>query len=140
MSWHKFYICQFNNRIYDLINWPNHVLVKFGKTRHMDVMDRFNPDIDDGYPKIYTDWKIIPKFSLVCEDEAAASRIEDYYLNIKYPYNNKRYKVWVEKELGLTDMNYYRDNSGVSELRMLHRNEATELYQKLNARKKELLA
>ena len=129
---YKFYICEFKNIRYPApAGW---VLIKFGITHHNDVLKRFDPSVDDGYLKRYDDWFITCKFSLSCDTKQEAERIEMFFINVKYPYESK-YKVWVERYLGLDDLHYYSDNSGISELRLLPISEAKQLYHACNQRK-----
>lgn len=132
---HKFYICQFDNKKYPTPSgW---VFVKFGITHHMDVLKRFDSSIDDGYSKNYSDWNISCKFSILCKSKDHALEMEEFFLQKKYPYKSK-YKVWVEKYLGMEDHNQYDNNTGISELRLLPIREAKQLYKRCNQRKKEI--
>lgn len=130
---YKFYVCEFRNKKYPIPD--DRVLVKFGITRHMDVLKRFDPSVNDGYEKNYSDWDIVCKFSQLCLTKEEAEQKETYWLNEKYPKGSK-YKVWVESLFGLPHT-YYSNNTGVSELRLLTKKEASWLYWHLH-RQKEL--
>lgn len=112
---YKFYVCKFTNNKYPLPD-KNKVLVKFGITHHTDVLDRFNPEKDDGYAKNYKDWDIECEFSWSFETKEEAEKIERYWLDDVFP-NPGPTKVWVEKLYSLEDNNYYYDNTGITELR-----------------------
>ena len=133
---YKFYVCEFTNKKYPNPD-PNKVFVKFGITHHWDVMDRFNPAIDDGYPKNYNDWNIVCKFSLVCETKEQAEAIERKWLSEVFP-NPGPTKVWVEKYYGLEDNNFYYNNTGITELRLLTIKQSKWVYFTLHHMKKEM--
>lgn len=133
-KWYKFYICEFINNKYEVP--PGFVLVKFGITHHMDVMDRFNPEVDDGYSKNYSDWTIKIKYSEVHQTKKSAEKQEKFWLLEIFPYNSK-YKVWVEDLFQLDNKNFYYDNTGITELRLLPINTAKQIYQRLNRRKQQ---
>ena len=78
------------------------VFVKFGITHHWDVMDRFNPKVDDGYTKNYSDWKIVCKFSKPCSTKEQAEALEKKWLTEVFP-NPGPTKVWVENYLKISD-------------------------------------
>lgn len=130
---HKFYACEFVNKKYPLPD-PNKVFVKFGTTHHWDVMDRFNSMVDDGYPKVYEDWIITCKFSVVCKDKVAAEAIERHWLEQVFP-NPGPTKVWVERYLSVEDNNKYSDNTGITELRLLTLKQAKWVYWTLHQQK-----
>lgn len=133
-KWYKFYLMQFNNKVYKA---PNDVIfIKAGITHHMDVMKRFDPSVDDGYQKNYEDWEIICKFSRVFKSLAEAKAYENYFLTKLYPYDYNGTKVWLEKVLNIEDRNRYDTMSGRSEIRMIPIAEAKKLYQTLNSEKK----
>lgn len=132
---HKFYVCEFVNKKFTTP--PGKVFVKFGVTHHMDVMNRFNSDINDGYTKNYNDWNIVCKFSIICPTRQHAEQIERYWLECKYPYKSK-YKVWVEQVLGIQDKYYYNNSTGITELRLLDKSEAKNVYMMLHRLKKEM--
>jgi len=135
-KWYKFYIVEMSNKHYPTPE--GYVFVKFGITHHMNIMDRFNPLVNDGYEKNYEDWNIVPKFSIACESKARAEQIEKYYHHTKYPYNS-HYKVWVEKVIGIPDNDTkYSKSTGITELRYMPIPEAKKLYQSLNKHKKTM--
>lgn len=119
---YKFYYCEFTNNKYPMPD-EDKVLVKFGHTHHWDVMDRFNPLVEDGYVKNYVDWDIECKFSWSFQTKKEAEQMEQYWLTEKFP-NPGPNKIWVEKYFGLSDNNYYYDNTGITELRLLTRKQA----------------
>ena len=64
MAWYKLYVVEMVNKKYLGPN-DGKKLIKFGITHHMDIMKRFNPEVDDGYERNYDDWIILPKYSQV---------------------------------------------------------------------------
>lgn len=130
---YKFYVCEFTNTKYPLPD-PNKVFVKFGVTHHMDVLDRFNPQVDDGYAKIYDDWNIVCKFSVVCRTKDHAEQLERRWLVDVFP-NPGPTKVWVESYLGIDDDRKYSDNTGITELRLLTKKQASWVYYTLHQQK-----
>lgn len=114
---HKFYVCEFTNKRYPNPD-PNKVFVKFGITHHYNVMDRFNTAVDDGYAKLYDDWNIVCKFSRAFNTKAEAEALEHHWLTDVFP-NPGPTKVWVEQYLKVECRNKYRDNTGITELRLL---------------------
>ena len=114
------------------------VFVKFGITHHWDVMDRFNPKVDDGYTKNYSDWKIVCKFSKPCSTKEQAEALEKKWLTEVFP-NPGPTKVWVENYLKISDNNLYYDNTGITELRLLTAKQAKWVYYTLHSTKKETL-
>ena len=46
--------------------------------------------------------------------------LEAYWLNNRFPYDGHT-KVWVEQYLGVDDRNKYKDNTGITEMRLLTR-------------------
>lgn len=133
---YKFYACEFVNKKYDMPD-PNKVFVKFGLTHHMDVMDRFNPMVDDGYPKVYNDWDITCKFSLPCKTKAEAELLEQKWLKEVFP-NPGPTKVWVERYLNVEGNDYYKDNTGITELRLLTVKQSKWVYYTLHQEKQKL--
>lgn len=131
--WHKFYVCRFRNKKHKTPN--GYEFIKFGVTRHMNVEDRFNPSIDDGYSKNYEDWEIKCMFSQVYYSKEDAEKEEEFWLKEAFPYKSK-YKVWVEKILGIDDPHYYSNSTGITELRLLPINEANQLYRYLHEQKR----
>jgi hypothetical protein len=123
---YKFYVCEFTNNRYPLPD-PNKVFVKFGITHHMDVMDRFNSNVDDGYAKNYKDWDIVCKFSMAFKTKAEAEALEAHWLTNVFP-NPGPTKVWVERYLRVEDQNQYYDNTGITELRLLTVKQAKWVY------------
>jgi hypothetical protein len=97
------------------------------------VLDRFDPSVDDGYPKNYDDWKITPKFSWYFKDNDRAIEEEQMWLDIQYP--RSKYKVWVENVLEIEDNTKYSNNTGITELRYMSREEANRAMQKLYERR-----
>ena len=75
----KFYACEFVNNKYPMPD-DDKVFVKFGVTHHWDVMDRFNPLVEDGYAKNYDDWDITVKFSVPMPNREAAEALESCLL------------------------------------------------------------
>jgi hypothetical protein len=132
-KWYKFYVMEFKNKFYDVPS--DKVFLKFGYTHHMDVMKRFDPDVDDGYPKNYKEWNIKPLFSIVCKSKSVAEQYEKHFLEEVFPYNSN-YKVWVEDLFGLANKNYYSDNSGVTELRLVSLEEKNKVLKSLFETKK----
>lgn len=116
MGWYKFYVVKFTNKKYKTPHGK--VFFKFGITHYMKVEHRFDPNIVDGYEKNYEDWDIKVMFSIVCKSLAEAQALESHWLETVYPKSGPN-KVWVEKVLGLGDQNYYYNNSGITELRLL---------------------
>lgn len=135
MSYWKFYVCEFINNKYPMPD-EEKVFVKFGITHHMDVMKRFDPNVNDGYPKNYNDWNITCKFSVVCKTKEEAERLEKKWLEQVFP-NPGPTKVWVENYLKVEDNNQYYDNTGITELRLLSRKQAKWVYYTLHQMKKE---
>ena len=112
----KFYIDDFINLVFKKPA-DGKALVKFGKTRHSDALDRFNENVDDGYEKNYRDWDIKCAFSWVL-DPAKVDAMERFFLEQLFP-NPGPTKVWIEKYLGCADQNHYSNCSGITELRLL---------------------
>lgn len=133
---YKFYACEFVNKKYPMPD-PDKVFVKFGITHHWDVMDRFNSMVDDGYAKNYKDWVIVCKFSLVCDTKEQAEKFEQKWLKEVFP-NPGPTKVWVEQYLKVEDNNYYYDNTGITELRLLTQKQAKWVYRTLHEQKKKI--
>jgi hypothetical protein len=114
----KFYVAECINLVYPMPD-SDKVLVKFGKTHHTDAANRFDKSVDDGYDKNYLDWDIKIKFSKYGTDQEVTD-LESYWLNEQFPYDGYT-KVWVEDYLGVDDRNKYKDNTGITELRLLTR-------------------
>jgi hypothetical protein len=135
---YKIYACIFTNNKHTLPD-PNKVLVKIGITHHTDdIMKRFDPKIDDGYPKNYSDWDIECKFSMICNSKEEAEQIEKQWLGPNGIFSNPGpTKVWVENLFNLEDNNYYRDNTGITELRLLTHKQAKWAFWKLHEMKRE---
>ncbi len=134
--WYKFYLMEFTNKFRPTPN--GFVFIKAGITHHMDVMKRFNPAVNDGYDKNYDDWDIVCKFSQVFQSKEEAQSFEKLFLTEVFPYDYKQNKVWVEDVLGL-EKNYYKDVSGISEIRMIPIEQAKQLYRELNRAKKPIM-
>lgn len=132
---YKFYVCEFTNNKYPMPD-PTKVFVKFGITHHMDVMDRFNPNVNDGYAKNYHDWDIVCKFSQAFRTKAEAEQVEQHWLTNVFP-NPGPTKVWVEKYLGTKHNNQYYDNTGITELRLLTQKQAKWVYYTLHQQKNQ---
>jgi len=131
---YKFYACEFTNKKYSNPD-PNKVFVKFGITHHMDVLDRFNSMVDDGYAKNYKDWDIVCKFSIVCNSKGEAEDMEKHWLSSVFP-NPGPTKVWVEQYLSTEDNKEYSDSTGITELRLLTQKQAKWVYYTLHQMKK----
>ena len=131
---HKFYVGEFVNKVHKMPD-PDKVFIKFGITHHWDVMDRFNPLVDDGYSKNYKDWVITCKFSHPYLSKEDAEQQENHWLNKQFP-RNSQYKVWVENYLKIKNNTYYKDNTGITELRLLSLKQAKWVYYKLHSEKK----
>jgi hypothetical protein len=131
---YKFYVCEFVNNKFTLPD-VNKIFVKFGITHHWDVMDRFDPSVDDGYAKNYEDWDITCKFSIPLKTKEQAEELEQHWLKEVFP-NPGPTKVWVESYLGVDNNDYYRDNTGITELRLLTLKQAKWVYYKLHEWKK----
>ena len=132
-KWHKFYVVEFTNK--HRTTPAGYVFIKAGITRHMDVMKRFDPSVDDGYQKNYDDWNIVCKFSELFYSKKEAEAYERNFLHEVFPYDYKKNKVWIEDVLGF-DPYYYNHVSGISEIRMIPVDTAKELYQSLHRAKK----
>lgn len=134
---HKTYICEFRNTVFRMP--ANRTFLKFGVTRHANVMDRFNPDVGDAYEKDYSDWQITPKFSMWHPTLDDALHWEKYWLNHVFP-NPGSNKVWVEKTLGCPTENYYDKASGITELRLVTNKQVGWVMYKAYQMKERLLA
>lgn len=132
---YKFYACEFINKKYPMPD-PTKVFVKFGITHHKDALDRFNPNVDDGYAKIYNDWDIVCKFSAAFKTKQEAEAVESHWLNTVFP-NPGPTKVWVEQYLQTEDNFLYSDNTGITELRLLSQKQARWVYYTLHQQKRE---
>lgn len=122
---YKFYFIAMKNKVFQ--NPTDKVFYKFGVTHKPDVLDRFNPDVHDGYVKSqkYLDWDIKVEFSMWFETEEEARAYEKYWLGDKkldikgvFPETGRE-KVWVEQVLGCPTMDYYTEATGITELRLL---------------------
>ena len=133
MAWYKVYVMEVRNKKYPMPD-SDKVFIKIGHTHHMDVMKRFDPSVDDGYEKNYEDWEFTCKFSRVFKTKQEAEAFEKYLQFDLYP--PQKYKVWVEDYLGLEDRNYYYNNTGITEMRLLSVKQSKWLYWKLNSEKK----
>ena len=132
-QWYKFYLSEWTNKYYPTPK--GHVFIKAGITHHIDdAYKRFDPSVDDGYPKNYEDWNIVIKNSLLFKSKALAEQYEKYFLTELYPYDYNLNKVWVEDALML-ERYHYSHVSGISEVRMIPISEAKQLYQKLHHEK-----
>ena len=124
----KVYVVSMTNKVFPMPD-NDHVFVKVGITHHKDIMNRFNPAVDDGYAKNYNDWNIQPKFSQPFYNVVDAMEFEQYLLNDIIPAS--KYKVWVEDYLNIPDRNYYKNNTGITELRLLTKTQAGWFYRGL---------
>ena len=124
MAWYKLYIVEMRNRKYLGPN-DGKKLIKFGITHHMDIMKRFDPEVDDGYEKNYGDWIILPKYSQVFYSKEEAEAAEKWLLNKIFPAHT--HKVWVEDYLQCEDRNQYYHNTGITELRLLTNKEIRDI-------------
>mgnify|MGYP003155031155 FL=1 len=132
---HKFYVAEFIPTKYEMRD-PNDVLVKFGITKNMDVLERFNPY----YDKRYNDFIIKVKFSKAVPNMKMAEDMERHWLEERFP-NPGPNKVWIEDYLHCEKNNEY-DDTGITEIRLLKRYQLakilTELYNSLSNKDKEL--
>lgn len=132
---HKFYVAEFIPTKYEMRD-PNDVLVKFGITKNMDVLERFNPY----YDKRYNDFVIKVKFSKAVPNMKMAEDMERHWLEERFP-NPGPNKVWIEDYLHCEKNNEY-DDTGITEIRLLKRYQLakilTELYNSLSNKDKEL--
>ena len=134
----KSYICEFRNKKFMMPD--NRTFLKFGITRHSNVEDRFDCLVDDGYNKSdYADWDITVKFSMWHPTMQDAEHWKMHWLNQKFPYDGPN-KVWVEKILGCPTEDYYRQDSGISELRLVTLKQVGWIMYKAYQQKRELLA
>lgn len=134
----KSYICEFRNNKFKMPD--NRTFLKFGITRHSNVEDRFNPEVEDGYTKSdYADWDITVKFSMWHPTMEDAKHWERHWLNQKFPYDGPN-KVWVEKVLGCPTNNYYDKDTGITELRLVTNKQVGWVMYKAYEQKKRLLA
>ena len=120
MAWYKLYIVALENKKYKKPD-DGLILAKPGLTHHMDVMKRFDPSVDDGYVKKYDDWIITPKYSQVFKSYDEAKCAENYLLHERFPPST--HKVWMEDYLNCESRNEYYDNTGITEIRLLTRQE-----------------
>lgn len=125
---HKLYIVEMENTKHVKPN-DGRRIIKFGTTHHMDIMNRFNPDVDDGYEKNYQDWKIRPCYSQVYNTKEEAQEVERRLLHEKFP--PQTHKVWIEQYLGCTTSNEYYNNTGVTEIRLLTQSEISSIIKEL---------
>jgi len=131
---YKLYCIRMLNTVFPMPD-DNHVFVKVGITHHQNILDRFNPKVNDGYEKNYQDWKISPDFSVRFNDIEKAKKYEHYLLYDLLPPN--KYKVWVEDYLGIPDKNYYKNNTGITEMRLLTKQHAKSLIWNLYESRKQ---
>lgn len=130
MAWHKFYIVEMHNMKY-MMPEPGRKMIKFGVTHHMDVMKRFDPNVDDGYVKDYKDWLITPKYSQVFHTKEEAEQLEKHLLHQVFPANT--HKVWVEDYLQCESRDEYYHNTGITEIRLLTNKELRDIINKLKS-------
>ncbi len=128
MSWYKFYIVEMLNKKY-LGPYDGRKLIKFGITHHMDIMKRFDPNVNDGYEKNYDDWIILPKYSQVYHTKEEAEIVEKRILNEVFPANT--HKVWVEDYLQCESRDEYYSNTGITEIRLLTNKEIRDIIKTL---------
>tara|TARA_R100000315_G_scaffold8560_1_gene2776 strand:+ start:498 stop:947 length:450 start_codon:yes stop_codon:yes gene_type:complete len=115
MKPHKFYVIELVPKKYKMRDY-NHVLVKFGITSNMDVLQRFNPYFDERYK----DFEYKVKFSKRFSNKAKAERIEQFWLGDRGFPNPGPNKVWLERYLKCKNNHEY-DNTGITEIRLLSR-------------------
>lgn len=115
---YKFYFLTMKNKKFQIPE--NRVFVKFGITHRNDVLERFDPSVDDGYVKSekYLDWDIKADFSISFDTKEEAEAMEQHWLTKVFPKDGPT-KVWVEKVLGCPTMDYYTEATGITELRLL---------------------
>tara|TARA_R110000868_G_scaffold9000_10_gene45654 strand:+ start:11118 stop:11579 length:462 start_codon:yes stop_codon:yes gene_type:complete len=119
-QWYKLYIVKLKNTKY-IKPHDAREMYKIGITHHMDVKKRFDPKVDDGYPKIYDDWVITPCYSQVYKTKQEAEAVEAHILHQRFPPST--HKVWIEQYLGCADQNEYYTNTGITEIRLLTKSE-----------------
>jgi len=116
------------------------VFLKWGQTHHKDVMKRFDPTVDDGYPKSekYYDFEYKCLWSCLLDNKAEATEWEQSWIgpNGMLPESRPE-KVWVEKVLGCPDHNYYYDATGITEMRLVTEKQRGFFLKKLYNWKKE---
>lgn len=109
-------------------------LVKFGHTHHMDVLKRFDPSVHDNYRKSekYLDFNFRPVWSCKVNNMQEAKDWEDSWIGDSGMFNkNRQEKVWIEKVLGCPDTNYYREATGITELRLVTKKQRAMILKKL---------
>ena len=128
---HKFYVIEIVPKKYKMQDY-NDVLVKFGITKNMNVLERFNPYYDERYKDFH--YKV--KFSRAHSNKNKAEAEERYWLEQRYP-NPGPNKVWVESYLNVEHKQKYND-TGITEIRLLKRYQLAsilkELYDTLSAK------
>lgn len=144
---YKFYFCTLRNKKFEiksneltLFKDNPKVFVKFGKTHHLNVLDRFNPNVNDGYKKSekYLDWEIVCDFSWKFPNHDEADGQEQYWLNDVFP-NPGHNKVWVEKELQCPTNDYYTEATGITELRLVTEKQRKWILRTLYERRKQYM-
>jgi hypothetical protein len=124
MKPHKFYVVELVPKKYKMREY-NDVLIKFGITKNMDVLQRFNTYFDERYKDFY--FKV--KFSRPHSNKAKAEAEEKYWLEERFP-NPGPNKVWVEDYLQCEDKQKYND-TGITEIRLLKRYQVAEIVKEL---------
>ena len=133
MKRHALYIVTLTNKKYQKPN-DGLILVKFGTTHHIDdIMKRFDPAVDDGYVKKYDDWIITPGYDQEYQNYDKAHKVEQYILHKIFP--PKTHKRWMEDYLKCESRNEYYDNTGITEFRLLTKQELYIIISKLEATK-----
>ena len=132
---HKFYVIEIIPKRYKMRDY-NDVLVKFGITSNMDVLQRFNPYFDERYK----DFKYKVKFSKYFSNKEKAEQVEQYWLSEVFP-NPGPNKVWVEDYIQCEHKEKYND-TGITQIRLLKRYQLSSvlktLYDTLSNNDKEL--
>tara|TARA_R100000426_G_scaffold28518_1_gene23870 strand:+ start:99 stop:548 length:450 start_codon:yes stop_codon:yes gene_type:complete len=124
MKPHKFYVIEFIPKKYKMRDY-NDVLIKFGITKNMDVLERFNPYFDERYKDFH--YKV--KFSKVFSNKSKAEAIESYWLQERFP-NPGPNKVWIEDYLQCEHKQKYND-TGITEIRLLKKYQLAEVLKEL---------
>ena len=133
---YKFYFLTMRNKVFQ--NPADKVFCKFGVTHRNNVLERFDPNVDDGYVKSekYHDWDIKADFSMFFDTKEQAEAYEKYWLEEVFPKTRKE-KVWVEKVLGCPTMDYYTEATGITELRLLTEKQRKWVLWQLYTKKEE---
>lgn len=133
---YKFYFLTMRNNVFPTPE--NKVFCKFGITHRSEVLERFDPNVDDGYVKSqkYFDWDIKADFSMFFDTKEEAKAYEDYWLEEVFSKDRKE-KVWVEKVLGCPTMDYYTEATGITELRLLTEKQRKWVLWQLYTKKEE---